>query len=104
MALRILAVLMTAFILGVGCATSKAASGTGASLSSEGMVAPGDAKLGDKSWCPVSGEELTVAADSAKLEHDGKSYYFCCPHCSETFKAEPAKFVGKPRAAGGCAK
>lgn len=55
--------------------------------------------------CPVSGEP--VSAKSKTVEHDGKTYGFCCNSCEPKFKADPAKysanisadgkkFVGKP--------
>jgi P-type Cu+ transporter len=42
---------------------------------------------------PVCG--MTVAIDDAALhaEHGGKSYYFCSPHCRETFIANPGAYV-----------
>ncbi len=58
------------------------------------IKAPGDAKVGDKTLCPVSKEEFTVTASSPKAEHDGKTYYFCCPGCDAKFKADPQKFLG----------
>jgi YHS domain-containing protein len=57
------------------------------------VVAPGLAKVGDKTTCPVSKETFVVKADSPKAEYDGKTYYFCCPHCAEKFQANPAQFV-----------
>lgn len=59
------------------------------------VKAPGDAKVGDTTKCPVSGEEFTVEATSQKVEHDGKTYYFCCGGCKKKFEAEPAKFIKK---------
>lgn len=57
------------------------------------MKAPGEASVGDTTKCPVSGEEFVVAADSPKVEHDGKTYYFCCASCMKKFEANPAKFL-----------
>jgi YHS domain-containing protein len=34
-----------------------------------------------------------VKEDSPKAEYNGKTYYFCCPHCIEKFEANPAQFV-----------
>lgn len=59
------------------------------------LVKPGDAKLGDRTTCPVSGEEFVVSADSPKAEYNGKTYYFCCPGCDKKFSAEPEKFIGQ---------
>jgi YHS domain-containing protein len=30
---------------------------------------------------------------SIKLEHDGKTFYFCSKICGETFKKEPSKYL-----------
>lgn len=43
--------------------------------------------------CPVSGKTFKPTAGTAKAEHDGKTYYFCCPGCEQKFKADPAKYV-----------
>ena len=59
------------------------------------VKAPGDAKIGDTTKCPVSGEEFVVEATSLKTEHDGKTYYFCCGGCKKKFEAEPGKFAKK---------
>lgn len=57
------------------------------------LVAPGEAKPGDKTTCPVSGEEFVVDGSSPHVEHEGKTYYFCCSGCDKRFKADPAKFL-----------
>lgn len=43
---------------------------------------------------PVCG--MTVEAESArhKVDHDGASYYFCCPACRKAFEKNPGAFVG----------
>lgn len=58
--------------------------------------APGEAKVGDRATCPVSGETLTVTDSSPKAEYEGKTYYFCCSGCEAKFKADPAKYLAKP--------
>jgi hypothetical protein len=73
-------------------ATSASPSATTASASSD-VKKPGEAKVGDKSTCLVSGEEFVVAADSPSAEYEGKTYYFCCPPCVGKFKADPKKYV-----------
>ena len=61
-----------------------------------GPVVPfGEAKVGDKTTCPVSGETFVVDADSPKAEYEGKTYYFCCGGCAGDFKADPASFLKK---------
>jgi len=48
---------------------------------------------GDVTTCLVTGNVFTVAADSPKVEHEGKTYYMCCNPCVEKFKADPAKYL-----------
>jgi YHS domain-containing protein len=60
-----------------------------------GLKAPGEAAIGDRTTCPVSKEEFSVAADSPKVEHGGKTYYFCCAGCDGKFTKDPAKYLGK---------
>ncbi len=57
------------------------------------LVAPGNAKVGDKTTCPISGEEFVVDANSPHTEHEGKTYYFCCPGCKKKFESDPAKYT-----------
>ena len=44
---------------------------------------------------PVCG--MTVAVDPANhpVEHDGRTYYFCCPGCRYSFKKDPASFLSQ---------
>jgi len=71
-------------------ATAPAAKGTSAEVK-----APGDAKVGDTTKCPISGEEFTVEATSPHVEHEGKTYYFCCGGCKKKFESDPAKYAKK---------
>jgi YHS domain-containing protein len=57
------------------------------------LRAPGEAQVGDRTTCPVSGEEFVVSATSPWVEHEGKMYYFCCADCAHRFQAEPAKYL-----------
>lgn len=66
---------------------------------STGLVEPGSARPGDRTWCIVTGEEFTVTEASPKIEHGGKTYYFCCAGCDKDFAKEPSKYVGRPRPA-----
>ena len=59
------------------------------------LAAPGMAKVGDKTRCPISGEEFVVKADQPKVEYQGKTYYTCCPHCAEKLTADPKKYLEK---------
>ena len=62
------------------------------SASQPALKAPGEARVGDKTRCPVSGEEFVVTESSPKAEYNGKTYYFCCGGCDTKFKADPQKF------------
>ena len=77
----------------LGCAASTpppaAPSSAPTAAAATPLVAPGEAKVGDRTRCPVSGDEFVVTADSPKAEYEGKTYYFCCPHCAATFQADP---------------
>lgn len=66
-------------------ATPKAASGD--------LKAPGEAKVGDKTKCPVSGEEFVVTENSPHVDYKGKTYYTCCPNCAAKVQAEPEKYL-----------
>jgi len=76
-------------------APAAAATEAAAKPATAALVAPGDAKVGDRTTCPVSGEEFTVTESSPKAEYQGKTYYFCCPGCVEKFNADPAKYGTK---------
>ena len=47
---------------------------------------------------PVCG--MTVTADDAHfpVEHGGTTYYFCCAPCSESFAADPARYLSEAEA------
>jgi YHS domain-containing protein len=66
-----------------------------ASASSLPLVAPGEAKVGDRTKCPVSGHEFVIKDDSPHAEYNGKTYYFCCADCPQAFQTNPEKFVPK---------
>jgi len=76
-----------------GCASTKSAEGTSATAAA--LKKPGEAALGDRTTCPVSGEVFTVASDSPKVEFEGKTYFFCCDDCVADFQKDPAKYVAK---------
>jgi xanthine dehydrogenase accessory factor len=42
---------------------------------------------------PVCGMTVSVEGAAASAEHEGRTYYFCCPHCRTAFLAEPARYV-----------
>jgi YHS domain-containing protein len=66
-----------------------------APVAKSALKAPGDATVGDRTTCPISGEEFTVTAASPKLEHQGKTYYFCCGGCDQKFASDPDKYLKK---------
>lgn len=70
-----------------------ASSAAPAAPAATAVVAPGEAKVGDKTLCLISKEEFVVTASSPKVEHEGKTYYFCCPGCDSKFKADPKKYL-----------
>ena len=49
----------------------------------------------DEAACPVSGE-IGKQADMITYDYQDKTYYFCCPDCVETFKADPEKYLNPP--------
>jgi P-type Cu+ transporter len=42
---------------------------------------------------PVCGMSVNPAAAKYRVEHGGKSHYFCCAHCADKFKAAPEKYL-----------
>jgi P-type Cu+ transporter len=42
---------------------------------------------------PVCGMTVEPATAAGKLEHAGKTYYFCSQHCVHAFKADPGKYL-----------
>jgi len=42
---------------------------------------------------PVCGMTVDPASAPASVEHEGKKYYFCCPHCAQKFQAEPGRYL-----------
>ncbi|MCA1675819.1 MAG: YHS domain-containing protein [Actinobacteria bacterium] len=43
---------------------------------------------------PVCGMTVEVAAARHTFDHEGTTYYFCCPGCRKAFEKDPAGFVG----------
>jgi len=43
---------------------------------------------------PVCGMTVDPAKASAKVEHAGKTYYFCAKECAARFEKNPARFLG----------
>jgi xanthine dehydrogenase accessory factor len=42
---------------------------------------------------PVCGMTVDVGPSSHPFEHDGRTYYFCCPGCRHAFAKDPAAFL-----------
>ncbi|MGE5724362.1 MAG: heavy metal translocating P-type ATPase [Acidobacteriota bacterium] len=42
---------------------------------------------------PVCHMKVDPARPRARAEHQGKTYYFCCPGCAQKFQAEPERYV-----------
>ena len=58
------------------------------------VKAPGEAKVGDKTTCPVHPDAaFTVSEHSPKASYHGKVYYFCCVHCVTKFTEHPENYV-----------
>ena len=49
---------------------------------------------------PVCGMNVNPATAKYVHEHLGKKFYFCCAHCAEKFKANPAQYLNKPTVSG----
>lgn len=49
---------------------------------------------------PVCGMMVDPLQAGGKIEHVGKTYYFCSARCAERFKNEPARFLAAPGSAG----
>ncbi|HTZ47651.1 MAG TPA: heavy metal translocating P-type ATPase [Verrucomicrobiae bacterium] len=49
---------------------------------------------------PVCGMSVDPAKAAGKIDHHGKSYYFCSPRCAERFRNEPEKFLAAPGTPG----
>src|SRR5258708_36393534 len=49
---------------------------------------------------PVCGMSVVPERAAARVEHEGKSYYFCGVGCAERFRKEPARYLAAPGTAG----
>ena len=59
-------------------------------------ILPGPEKHKD----PVCGMTVDPEKAAGRVEHEGKSYYFCSKGCAERFSHDPAKFLGVLESAG----
>ncbi|MBN1506123.1 MAG: YHS domain-containing protein [Sedimentisphaerales bacterium] len=46
----------------------------------------------EQTTCPVMGGAIDK---NVFTEYKGRTVYFCCPACVETFKADPEKYISK---------
>ena len=86
--------LVLALTLALAACGGAATTAPSASAPASALKAPGEARVGDRTRCPVSGEEFVVSESSPKVEYAGKTYYFCCGGCDAKFKADPKKYLG----------
>ncbi|MEE9151322.1 MAG: YHS domain-containing protein [Thermoplasmata archaeon] len=42
---------------------------------------------------PICGMEVDESTAQQKTDHMGKTFYFCCAGCKETFEKEPMKYM-----------
>lgn len=38
---------------------------------------------------------VEVADSTPQVQHEGKTYYFCCPGCAKAFSQDPAQYLNK---------
>ena len=43
--------------------------------------------------CPVSGGQMQVGPETPRSTYGGKTYYFCCAGCKESFDKDPANYT-----------
>lgn len=51
---------------------------------------------------PVCGMEVDESKAEHRVEHLGKTYYFCAPGCKKSFEENPGKYIGRTQKAGCC--
>jgi Cu+-exporting ATPase len=49
---------------------------------------------------PICGMTVEPGRAAARIDHDGRSYYFCSSGCAARFQQEPGKFLAAPGTAG----
>lgn len=78
-----------------GAASARPTTPSTSGTLSAGVKTPGEAQIGDKTVCPVTGEGFTVTASSPKANYKGKTVYFCCGGCDADFRANPELYMKK---------
>jgi xanthine dehydrogenase accessory factor len=44
---------------------------------------------------PVCGMTVDIGEQTPRFEHEGTTYYFCCPGCRHAFSKDPLSFLGQ---------
>jgi YHS domain-containing protein len=70
-----------------------------AGLTSQAAAEEKAAKPYPLQTCIVSDAKLGSMGDPVAYVHEGQELKFCCPHCVESFKEDPAKYLSKLEAA-----
>ena len=52
---------------------------------------------------PVCGMTVDPARAPASTTFEGQTYYFCCPHCLDKFRANPHAYLGGAATTAACA-
>lgn len=56
--------------------------------------APAEVPVVEEAVDPVCGMTVEIASARHHAEHDGVTYYFCCPGCRKVFMDQPGTYVG----------
>lgn len=79
-------VVVVAILLACGCQSQRPAGGDKPAVAAAATVKD-----------PVCGMDVDPA-QALKVEHEGKTYYFCSKDCQEKFQKNPAQYTGqKPK-------
>jgi len=52
-------------------------------------------RLADRQTDPVCGMKVSGNTAAAKVDFQGKTYYFCAEGCRKAFEADPQKYLGR---------
>jgi Cu+-exporting ATPase len=56
----------------------------------------GSVPVSEQALDPVCGMTVNGQTAAGLIEHEGATYFFCSPHCLETFRKDPGRFVKSP--------
>lgn len=48
---------------------------------------------GKRTRDPVCGMEVDERQAAARIDYQGQTYSFCCPHCKAEFESNPAEYI-----------